>query len=81
MQTDQNTKAKVDKVITPNQKWLRAKEISEIYSIGKSTIFKWVTEGKLPKGKKLSPKCTVWNREEIDNVFNEMSESSDREVA
>tara|TARA_R100000664_G_C2692696_1_gene96151 strand:+ start:276 stop:485 length:210 start_codon:yes stop_codon:yes gene_type:complete len=55
------------------QKFIRAKDIAHRYSIGKSTVHKWVAEGKLPQGKKLSPKCTVWNIAEIENAFNDMT--------
>ena len=57
-------------------KYMRVKDIARQYGIGESTVWKWVSIGKLPKPyAKLSPKCTVWNQEEIDSAFKDMHDN------
>lgn len=57
-------------------KYMRAKDISRDFAIGKSTVHKWIAEGKLPQGKKLSYKCTVFDREEVEQAFADMGAES-----
>ena len=45
--------------------YLRAKEIANMLSIGKSTWWLWVKQGKAPKGIKLGNRVTVWDRTTI----------------
>ena len=45
---------------------LRAKEAAKKLSIGLSTFWRWASNGKLPKGRKLSPRTTVWVESELD---------------
>ncbi len=47
----------------PSGKMLRAKDAAALLGIGESTFWKWVQEGRLPKGIKLSPKATVWDED------------------
>ena len=50
--------------------YMRAKDIAHKYGIGLSTVWKWVSEGKLPQAyAKLSQKCTVWNAEEVEHAI------------
>lgn len=44
---------------------IRAKEAAKILSIGVSTFWNWVSKGKLPKGRRLSSRCTVWMEKDI----------------
>lgn len=37
----------------------------ELSGLAKSTVWKWVKEGKLPKPKKLSPRVSVWKESDI----------------
>lgn len=39
--------------------------VSPLIPISKSTLWLWVKEGKFPRGKKLSPRCTVWSEVEV----------------
>lgn len=39
---------------------MRAKAAAAYLGIGQSTFWRWVQLGKLPKGKRLSARCTVW---------------------
>ena len=44
---------------------LRAKQAAFL-SIGTSTFWKWVADGKLPRGKKIGLRCTVWMRNDLE---------------
>lgn len=52
--------------ILPQAKVLRAKEASQYVGIGVSTFWRWVQEGKIPQGRKISPRCTLWKVEDLD---------------
>jgi len=43
----------------------RVPSITTYFQIGKSTWWKWVSEGKAPAPIKLGPKTTVWKNSEI----------------
>ncbi|MGM8226154.1 helix-turn-helix transcriptional regulator [Cellvibrio sp. ARAG 10.3] len=43
----------------------RVQQITELLCISKSTWWLWVQNGRAPKGRKLSPGVTVWNRADI----------------
>jgi prophage regulatory protein len=45
---------------------IRLPEVQRRVSIGRSTIWLWIKEGRFPKGIKLSKNVTVWNESEID---------------
>lgn len=53
------------------QNALRAKTASAFLGIGESTFWKWVKEGRLPKGTRLSARCTVWRREDLERFLNQ----------
>jgi predicted DNA-binding transcriptional regulator AlpA len=45
---------------------LRAKGAACFLGIGQSTFWKWVAEGRLPKGTRLSARCTIWRQETLE---------------
>ena len=47
------------------QEYYRAKEAAKLLRIGESTWWRWVQLGRLPKGKKLGPRVTVWRRADV----------------
>lgn len=53
---------------------LRAKDAAAFLSIGLSTFWRWVQQGKLPHGLRLSARCTVWRREELEAFLNQVVE-------
>ena len=59
---------------TPTPQNLRAKEASNYLSIGLSTLWLYVRQGKL-KPIKLSPRVTIFKRSELDDFINCMSEA------
>ena len=48
-------------------KLLRANELSHDLSMGKTTIWAWVKEGKFSKPIKISPRMTVWSNADIED--------------
>jgi len=61
-------------------KLLRLKEVSQLTSLGKSTINLWVTQDKFPKPIALSATIKVWRRKDltdwIDKQVDAKSESA-----
>lgn len=45
---------------------LRAKDAAGFLGIARSTFWKWVADGRLPKGRKIGKRCTVWLRADIE---------------
>jgi len=52
------------------QKWIRAKEISNQYPIGLSTVWDWAKKGKLTPIK-VSTRVTVFDLQEVQNLFSQ----------
>ena len=52
--------------------FLRVAQVAKKIGIGKSTVWLWVKEGKLPEPIKLSPRVTVWRESDIDEWQNEI---------
>ena len=51
--------------ILGNKEWLRVKDLSEILSMGESTIWKMVRNNNFPKPQKITERLTVWTREQV----------------
>ena len=47
-------------------KALRAKEACRYLGVGKTTLYRLVTEGRLPRGRRVTPRWVVWLRSELD---------------
>lgn len=47
---------------------MRAKDCAKFFGIGESTFWRWVALGLVPKGIRLSPRCTVWPIEELQEM-------------
>jgi len=48
------------------KKYWADKEVAERYGVGPSTIWRWVANGIFPEPTKISPGCTRWNGEKLD---------------
>lgn len=48
------------------QTYLRDKDIAKRYSIGKTTVWRWTREGRLPAPIRLSSGCTRWLLSDIE---------------
>jgi len=70
-------KVATEKSILGNKAWFRVKDLSEILSIGQSTIWKMVKLGTFPKPKSITPRLTIWMRQDIEQWV----ENKQKEVA
>jgi prophage regulatory protein len=50
---------------SPNRLF-RIKDVAELTSLAKSTIWLWVSQGKFPKPLSLSPTVKVWRKSDVD---------------
>jgi predicted DNA-binding transcriptional regulator AlpA len=51
-----------------DDKWLRAKECAEYLNIARYTFWRWVKDGHIPPGSRLSNRCTVWKLSVIETL-------------
>jgi len=51
---------------------LRDKEVAEMLTIGRSTVWLYVKQGKLPKPIKMSERVSVWRVSDIRAFINSM---------
>lgn len=56
-------------IAPPLEGFLRAKDIQQLFGIGKSTFYQWVKDGKLSKGFKLGERMKAWNRAEVERLM------------
>ncbi len=54
---------------------LRAAEAAEYLGIAESTLWRWTSNGKLPKPYRLSPRCTGWKIADLDAFVESTRES------
>lgn len=61
---------------------LRAADAAAFLGVAESTFWRWAREGRLPKGVRLSKRCTVWPREALAQfVEHQASVSAGKEGA
>jgi len=48
---------------------LRAKDAAKFLGIGISTFWRWVAQGRIPKGRRLSARATVWMRADLEQFL------------
>ena len=48
-----------------NQRMLRLPEVRDITGVSRSSIYKWMDEGKFPLPRKLSERAIAWDSREI----------------
>ena len=53
-----------------DKKLYRLNELSELLSIGKSTIWAWVKDGEFPKPIQISSRMTCWSGPDIERWIN-----------
>lgn len=53
---------------------MRAKPAAAFLGIAESTFWRWVKEGRLPKGARLSARATVWRREDLEAFLKRAAE-------
>ena len=47
-------------------KLYRVGEVAEIFSVSKTTIWRWTNQGVFPKPKRLGMRVTVWDKNQIE---------------
>ncbi|RMD99403.1 MAG: AlpA family phage regulatory protein [Bacteroidetes bacterium] len=52
---------------------LRPAQLAELLGVSRSTIWRWVSEGRLPKPLKLSRRVTVWRQDDVLRAVQEMA--------
>lgn len=52
--------------IVPGDRFLGMKELCHKVGMGKSTIYRWIEEGRFPPGIELAPQMVRWRESEID---------------
>lgn len=55
---------------------MRAKAAASFLGIGQSTFWRWVKEGRIPKGIRLSARATVWQYEDLVKFLNHAAEDA-----
>lgn len=58
-----------------NQGAMRAHDAAKFLGIAVSTFWRWVKDGRLPQDKKLSSRCTVWMRADIERFLTDGGEA------
>jgi prophage regulatory protein len=48
------------------QRFISDLQLAERYAVSRSTVWRWVHRGILPKPQQLSPGCTRWKLDEIE---------------
>jgi prophage regulatory protein len=56
----------------------RVTELSNMLSIGKSTIWAWVKEGRFPKPIQISSRMTVWTEDDLQCWLNEKDQANEK---
>ena len=51
---------------------MRARDAAKFLGISVSTFWRWVGEGRIPRGKRLSARCTVWLRADIERALTQL---------
>lgn len=54
----------------------RAKGAAAYLGISQSTFWRWVSEERIAKGTRLSARCTVWPREELERFMERQASTS-----
>ena len=49
------------------KKYLRAKYCAEYLNVAETTFWHWVTDGRIKKGIRLSPRVTVWHIDDLED--------------
>jgi prophage regulatory protein len=48
-------------------RFLRLPEVKSRVGVGRSTLYRWMEEGRFPRSVQLSRKCVVWKEADIDD--------------
>ncbi len=56
--------------------YFKAEQAAEYLCISEPTLYRWVTEGRLPKGIPLSKGRTIWRKRDLDNFVDAMEKKN-----
>lgn len=48
------------------ERLLRLRDVCDRVHVGKSTVWRWVSEGRFPRPIRLGARCTVWRQSDLD---------------
>ena len=54
---------------------MRAKDAAAFLALGESTFWRWVKDGRLPKGTRLSARATVWKIADLEAFIEQQAAS------
>jgi prophage regulatory protein len=54
-------------VLPRPSRFLRLPEVKNRVGVGRSTLYRWMEEGRFPRSVQLSQKCVVWRESDIDS--------------
>jgi|LWDU01.1.fsa_nt_gi predicted DNA-binding transcriptional regulator AlpA len=55
--------------ISENKQFYRPVDVIQIYGISRTTIFRWINEGKLPQPKRVTSRVVGWDKATLDAIF------------
>lgn len=50
-------------------RYLRARDVAHVLGVGTSTVWRWQRQGILPKGTRLTARCTVWEMGDVEGLI------------
>ena len=56
---------------------MRAEDVARFLGISVPTVWRWQREGRLPKGRRLSARCTVWLKQDISDFLNQSGKETE----
>lgn len=62
-------------------KLIKLSEVMALTSLGRSTVYKFVAEGKFPKQVSLGPNCVAWVEDEVKDWISSKIEQRDDDLS
>ena len=56
---------------------VRAREGAQVLRVSRATFWRYVKLGLLPRGIRLTPRCTVWRKVDLENFVARQAEQSE----
>ena len=54
------------------QLWLDSNQLCARLHIGKTTLYRWINEGRFPEGKKMGKRAVRWHKEQLETFEQDM---------
>jgi prophage regulatory protein len=65
----------------PARKYIRAQELATILAVHRTTLWRWVRDGHLPRPVQLGPNTVAWNSAEIEAWLTARAGAREHETA